>query len=193
MTHRTTILVDMDGVLAHFNDGFEARWNQHPTAVENEWFPVYLADAATMKMPPQLESRWGIEAADLFRDITNSGDFYRGLDPIPGAIDGINRLFNLGYNVFICTAPSRWVPTCASEKIAWANHYLGELWGERTIIARDKTLVRGDYLIDDKPNVTGSLEPVWKHIVYAAPYNDSADTWETIAQRFDGSDIYSED
>lgn len=137
-----------------------------------------------MKLPPQLEQRWGGEAVTLFRDITNSGDFYRGLHPIPGAIEGIHYLDRLGYDVHICTAPSRHVPSCASEKIAWAIHHLGYDWGERTIIARDKTLVRGDYLIDDKPEVTGVLTPAWEHILFGAPHNTSLITWETITDIF---------
>ena len=35
----------------------------------------------------------------------------------------------------------------------------------------DKTLVRGDVLIDDKPHVTGSNAPTWQHLLYDAPYN----------------------
>lgn len=31
--------------------------------------------------------------------------------------------------------------------------------------------MRGDILIDDKPQITGSLQPVWTHWVYDQPYN----------------------
>merc|ERR1711924_319884 len=36
----------------------------------------------------------------------------------------------------------------------------------------DKTLVRGDLLIDDKPRVGGQERlPSWEHVVFDAPYN----------------------
>ncbi|WP_421446371.1 5' nucleotidase, NT5C type, partial [Agrobacterium tumefaciens] len=39
------------------------------------------------------------------------------------------------------------------------------------ILTRDKTLVRGDLIIDDKPRIQGAVTPSWRHIVYDAPYN----------------------
>ena len=35
----------------------------------------------------------------------------------------------------------------------------------------DKTVVRGDVLIDDKPAITGAHHPVWKQLLFEAPYN----------------------
>ena len=31
--------------------------------------------------------------------------------------------------------------------------------------------VRGDVLIDDKPNITGSATPTWQQLLFDAPYN----------------------
>ena len=39
------------------------------------------------------------------------------------------------------------------------------------ILTKDKTLVRGEVLIEDKPNIIGGVSPVWKHIFYDALYN----------------------
>jgi len=50
----------------------------------------------------------------------------------------------------------------------------GPSWVDRIVLAKDKTLVRGDVLIDDKPEVTGSLCPSWEHLVFEAPYNVTA-------------------
>lgn len=174
------ILVDMDGVLADFNHALEEAWNYHPLALENNWFPLYEIDNPTIKLPPVLRQRFGEEAAKLFYDILSSGSFYFDLDPMPGAIEGMLALEEEGHDVMICTAPSRHVPTCASEKIEWAKSNLGWEWGAKTIIARDKTLIYGDYLIDDKHDIRGIHEPSWEHIVFKAPHNDSEITWETI-------------
>jgi hypothetical protein len=39
----------------------------------------------------------------------------------------------------------------------------------RVILTHDKTLVRGDVLIDDKPGITGNMIPAWKHLVFDSP------------------------
>ena len=54
---------------------------------------------------------------------------------------------------------------------------------KKTIITKDKTIITGDLLIDDKPEVTGSQEPTWEHILYSQPYNKDVKskrriTWE---------------
>ena len=50
--------------------------------------------------------------------------------------------------------------------------HLGTSWVDRLVLARDKTYVRGDYLIDDAPVAKGSgLAPTWEHVYYDQPYN----------------------
>ena len=41
----------------------------------------------------------------------------------------------------------------------------------RMIITRDKTQVQGDILVDDKPRVSGSRTPSWKHVLFSQSYN----------------------
>ena len=49
---------------------------------------------------------------------------------------------------------------------------LGPEWLQRLVLTSDKTLVRGDLLIDDKPQVSGQERlPSWEHVVFDAPYN----------------------
>jgi len=33
-------------------------------------------------------------------------------------------------------------------------------------------MIRGDVLLDDKPELDGLLVPEWEHWVFAAPYNE---------------------
>jgi 5'-nucleotidase len=59
---------------------------------------------------------------------------------------------------------------------------LGPDWVKRVILTKDKTLVKADFLIDDKPEITGAeAVPVWEHILYDRPYNRGANrkrlTW----------------
>lgn len=49
---------------------------------------------------------------------------------------------------------------------------MGKEWVKRIILTLDKTMVTGDYLIDDKPHITGcESSPTWTHILYDQPYN----------------------
>ena len=42
---------------------------------------------------------------------------------------------------------------------------------DRIILTRYKTLVVGDILIDDRPELTGIKSPTWEHVLFDQPYN----------------------
>lgn len=76
--------------------------------------------------------------------------FYRELAPIPGAIDSMKRLAsNPEVEAYILTAPSVHNPLSYTEKRLWVEGHLGFDWVERLIISPNKSLVKGDFLIDD--------------------------------------------
>jgi 5'-nucleotidase len=83
-------------------------------------------------------------------------------------------MLDAGHDVRICTAPLSRFTNCVGEKFQWVVNHLGPSWVERIVLTKDKSLVRGDVLIDDKPEVTGSLVPSWQHLVFEAPYNTVA-------------------
>ena len=75
--------------------------------------------------------------------------------------------------------------TCAQEKLAWVRRHVGLEFVRRTIITADKTLVQGDFLLDDRPDITGDAAPTWKHLLFATHANrfygqlDERHTWTT--------------
>jgi len=75
--------------------------------------------------------------------------FFLKLEEIPGAIEGI-RILQEKYDVWILTRPSFKNVNCFTEKAQWIlDHFDFELL-EKTIMCGDKSLVKGDYLIDDR-------------------------------------------
>ena len=76
----------------------------------------------------------------------------------------------MGHDVRICTAPSIVHKYCVPEKFAWVEEHLGSKWTNQIILTRDKTLVHGDVLIDDKPDIKG-YERQHGNIFYDQPYN----------------------
>ena len=84
---------------------------------------------------------------------------------------------------YICTSPMTENPYCLQEKFEWIGKHLGNAWTKKMIITKDKTIVLGNFLIDDNPNIKGVQEPTWEHILYSQPYNLNVDnkrrmTWQ---------------
>ena len=164
------LLVDMDGVLAdyygHFCTVFKALHPEVEIIPESHLSNFYIEDA----YPPQYK--------DEIRRITCEKGFFEGIPPVEGAIEAFKGLLaDERFNVRICTAPELEYTNqdCFSEKARWIEKYLGPEALKRTIITKDKTLIMGDYLIDDKPEITGSTDPLWCHIVFHQRYNDHLD------------------
>ncbi len=172
------ILVDQDGVLANYQKRLLEIWREeHP---EKIWIPIEeLTEHDTDKNYPP-------EYHNLLEEISIRNKFFGSLEPIAGGKVALEHLLALGHDVRICTAPKRNHRYCVPEKFAWVEEHLGKKWAERIILTRDKTLVHGDILIDDKPNITGIATPTWKHIFYDQPYNRAHNgqrlTWENYQE-----------
>jgi|TARA_B100000768_G_C11251655_1_gene364360 5'(3')-deoxyribonucleotidase len=82
----------------------------------------------------------------------DSRPFYKA-EPIEGALDAIELLNESDkYDVFLLsTAP--WANEDAwTAKRVWVEKYLGFSMNRRLILTHRKDLLKGDYLIDDRPN-----------------------------------------
>ncbi len=75
--------------------------------------------------------------------------YFLNLKPKRGALESVRHLINSNeFDVFICSQPLAGSPNSFSEKAAWIRAYLPQLQS-KIILACDKSLVRGHYLIDD--------------------------------------------
>lgn len=74
--------------------------------------------------------------------------FFLDLEPIEGAIEGVKTL-QTKYDVWILTRPSIKNTHCYTEKAEWIKKYLGEDMLNKMILCPDKSLVKGEFLIDD--------------------------------------------
>ncbi len=78
---------------------------------------------------------------------------FRDLKPINGAISAVNTLLESSiYEVyFLSTAP--WGnPSAWTDKRLWLEEKFGEKINRKLILTHRKDLVKGDILIDDRPN-----------------------------------------
>uniref|UniRef100_A0A8C4KU32 Uncharacterized protein n=1 Tax=Equus asinus asinus TaxID=83772 RepID=A0A8C4KU32_EQUAS len=99
--------------------------------------------------------------------------FFLDLEPIPGALEAMREMNNMqDTEVFICTSPPEKYDYSVYEKYCWVEKHLGPQFVERIILTRDKTVILGDLLIDDKDTIQGQEEtPSWEHILFTCCHN----------------------
>ena len=90
-----------------------------------------------------------IHAPDITYPQSQKG-FYENLTPLLGAVESMEKILkHSDYAPYILTAPSIYNPLSYTEKRLWVENHLGFEWVKRLIICPDKSLLRGDILIDD--------------------------------------------
>jgi Uncharacterized protein conserved in bacteria len=168
----SVILVDLDGVVVDWSAQFSHDLEFYYPDLEFE----EMREFVTPTHLPQAHQ-------DAINTVKNRSGFYAEMEPIPYAIDALDDMAE-EHTVFLCSAPEIFNATCESDKKTWVRDWLGVEWAKRLILTKDKTMVRGDILIDDRPDVTGVMEPLWRHVIFSAPYNDDVfdkprlDSWD---------------
>lgn len=182
------LLYDLDDTVAHFRRNFNVlRLDLYPelTGIPN------LEDHASFNL-------WAgrtpeeIQAIDA---IMNHPGFYRNLEPYEGAVEAVKEAQSLGHEVFFVSAP--WVtnPTGASDKYAWVEEHFGLDLAKKLVLARDKTIVAGDILFDDKHPIPNRENATWAQVYVDAPYNRNepgprihswaTDEWKNLVKEFE--------
>ena len=157
------ILIDQSGPLADFQKGFLEKWR---TQFPREFFvPLY------QRKDFYVYNDYPENLRDKVKDLYGAPGFFLGLQPVEGSVEAVKTMLKLGYDVRICSSPLSRYENCVLEKYQWAEKHLGRDFTERIILSKDKTLIRGNFLIDDNPVIEGVKTPEWEHIVYDCPYN----------------------
>lgn len=169
------ILVDMDGVIADYDTEFLQRWRiRHP---EKFYIPIEQRTAFYVK------DDYPEELKPLVTEILLDAGFFESMVPVPGGKEALCEMEANGLEVFICSSPFNAYTNCVLEKYKWVERFIGAEWVKKIILTKDKTLIKADFLIDDKPIITGvESNPSWEHILYDRTYNRHINkrriTWE---------------
>lgn len=106
--------------------------------------------------------------------------FFRTLEPKEDAVKAVQMLIDDGNFVYFATRPSYKNPHCFTEKALWVQDVFGLYMYYQTIIIPDKSLLRGDVLIDDHSgNGQDKFKGNW--IQFG---NEEWPDWKTIMDKF---------
>ena len=174
------LLLDIDSTLNNFQEHFMKLFlTKYPDFKEK--LPSDAVHYDVLKM----------DKAKALEILTSKG-FTSAMVPLPGAVEAVQELAKKGFNIFFCTALVTDECDAMKERIQWIGKYFGEEWMKKVIFTLDKTMIRGDYLIDDSPFKTkGSQEPLWKLIVFDVKYNRDKEYYGRIYNWADKEKLYA--
>lgn len=153
----------MDGVLANFELGFLNKWK--------EKYPNEFYMPLEKRIKFHVKKDYPKELHNKVIEIYSTPNFFSELPQIKGGLEALSEMEKNGHEVYICTSPISNYQYCVPEKYLWVDKNLGSDWVKKIILTRDKTMVKGDFLIDDRPEFSNIGEASWEHILYAQPYN----------------------
>lgn len=158
------ILIDLDDTIADFQGRLAGIYNENfpDTPIDlSKRKDFYLGLGDTMYL---IDDAWHI-----MRGI----GFYLSLDVVEGAIEAVKNL-QKEHEVYIVTSAGTTFPLAPTEKYQWVERNFGTKMLNNLVITRAKHTIKGDILIDDKPEV-GEDKAEWQHILYDRPYNRELD------------------
>lgn len=126
-------LVDCDGVLADFTTRLLERIGKPGERID-QW---------------AFFDQWGDEKKIEIFKAMNSASIWEELKPLEGAKCLVRGLKEAGYRVVCVTTPYEGCPTWVHVRRKWLRKYF-KIQPQDVIFARDKTLINGDFLVEDK-------------------------------------------
>jgi 5'(3')-deoxyribonucleotidase len=108
--------------------------------------------------------------------------FFIELEEIENAVKSVKNLQEeCGFDIWFLTAPSWQNPMCYAEKNYWIRQHFGLEWCKKLIICNDKSLLRGQYLIDDNIMGRGQDKFTGKFIHFGSELYPN---WLKVMERF---------
>ena len=165
----TRIIIDMDGVMA------DTYW-KFARAYEGE-FGRKLARAELLG-----KKVYELQGAAHLRNLMHEPGFFRDIDVMAGAREVVRELYER-HEVFVVTSCTEF-PTAFRDKWAWLREHFAFIDTSRMVFCGVKTVVHGDYMIDDKvANLKGFNG---KGLLFSSPDNhyhtgfQRVNTWEEV-------------
>ena len=159
------ILIDMDNTIADWDSEFIKQFLE----LTNKDVSHLVKNRSCFKIE---DLNWSDSDMKIVNKILSDGKFYNNLKIYPNAKVALNNMIKKGHQVYIVSSPHNLCmgSSCYNKHI-WIKRELGQEWNSRAILSQDKTLISGDILIDDKPEIEGFNKPDFKHVLFNQSYN----------------------
>lgn len=167
------VLLDMDGPLADFDAQF------HDRCVANGWTLDidHPRDSIRRFMTEHLPDPR--ERALARRMVDTDRTWFYTLPLTRGAPAGVTALEEAGADLWVVTKPLELNPGCRDGKGAWLRRHFPQL-ERKLIIAPDKSMVRGDVLVDDAPALKWLPAASWTPVIFPAGFNRDGSDWASL-------------
>ncbi|MFP4117332.1 MAG: 5' nucleotidase, NT5C type [Candidatus Woesearchaeota archaeon] len=181
------ILLDMDDTLYDFlgniTDLYRRLYPEEPFVAPEDMYDNHFSKVYREQIGHMAEER--------MEELFHMPELYRNLRPLPGAVEAVHEMLDEGLDVRVCTAPLRDYRHCVHEKYESLDEHFGKNLTDHLVLARDKTAIKGDILVDDRPRISGRYEPEWNHVLFDQPFNRHVDLpriqswseWKSILKR----------
>lgn len=176
MKKNNIILVDVDDVVADLIHG---------------WLSIYNKIANDNLLQDDIKD-WDIgnfvkpEYKHIIYEIIENPNIYDVIEPVEGALSATRKLKAAGYRLVYVTASAI---TTAGKKFYWLNKHGFDVELKDYIEAKDKSLIFGNYMIDDGAhNIESTLAP--DGLLFSKPWNESyeainrVNNWDEILEWF---------
>lgn len=111
--------------------------------------------------------------AIAMKDMYGMSGLYSKVKPISGAQEALEKLINLGHQVYLVTAA---IPETYGEKVAFIKRFFPYIDDGHIIAMKHKHMFRCDVMIDD--NLQALLaKPYYYRICFDRPWNRSVNDW----------------
>ena len=175
--YKIIVLIDMDNTIVDYSTPIAEALSEHfgVNATYDNW-TIFKKNNSKVDIETETETDIDInhETVERFQKSKQQEDgFFYSLKPIKGAIEALKEMKEMGFEVFIVSSPSVSSRTCHSDKVRWLKDHMGDEWARKLVLTKDKTIVYGHCLIDDREDIDGVLEGKrpWEHILFSQHYN----------------------
>lgn len=170
---KRVVLLDMDGPLADF----DAKYWDFCTSMEFRMDIQGLGDPNRKRF---MEENIGDKKhRAVARGYIESGHnrWFRNLPVTRGAQEGVEALLtNPDLEIWVCTKPMEKNDRCRDDKSEWLREHFPAL-AKRMICAPDKSLIRGDVLLDDAPRLDWVARAEWEPVIFPSVFNEEGTQW----------------
>lgn len=111
--------------------------------------------------------------AMVIKELYGMSGLYDKVKPMPGAKEALEKLINLGHQVYLVTAA---IPKTYGEKVAFINRFFPYIDENHIVCMRHKWMFKADVMIEDNMQ-TLLAKPYYHRICFDRPWNRAISDW----------------